>query len=153
MNRLLSRLAMPLAIVLFAALVIALAMQFRELPPVLRRGMQPSWFPIGIAVLMVALAVLVFFQQAPPVEADAQCNRMTLKTFLVVPVCIVLMQADFLLALSLSALFIHLLWARKIRWQTLILLGFIMPALIYALFGEALAVRFPRGLVTNWLYG
>lgn len=153
MNRLLRRSAIPLVILILGALVIVLAMQFRDLPPVLRRGMQPSWFPIGVAMLIMGLAVMLFWRQDAASEADVAFNRLTLRTFMVVPVCIVLLQADFLLALSLSALFIHLLWARKLHWQPLVLLGIVMPALIYALFGEALAIRFPRGFITNWLYG
>lgn len=153
MGSLLRRATIPLAIVLFAALVIVLAMQFRELPPVLRRGMQPAWFPVGVALLVMALAVLLFFHHETAPDADTVYHPRSGRTLAVVPLFVLLLQVDFLLALALSALFVHLLWARQVRWQALAFLGILMPAAIYALFGEALAVRFPRGLITNWLYG
>lgn len=142
-----------LCITFFSLTVIIIALQFRELPPILKRGLQPSYFPIGIAVLMIGLAALMLWKDTTEHEADAKLTPLTIKTFVIVPIFLILIQADFLLALSFAAVAINILWSEKINFAVVFLLGFIIPALIFILFSEILSVRFPRGIITNLFYG
>lgn len=140
-------------ITIFSLVVIYLALQFRELPPILKRGMQPSYFPIGIAILMIFLAALMAWKDRTEHESEVKFDSLTIKTFIIVPLFLLLIQLDFLLALAFSAIAINVLWSRKIKLGALFLLGIIMPALIFILFSEILSVRFPRGIITNLFYG
>lgn len=140
-------------ITIFSLAVIYIAMQFRELPPILKRGMQPSYFPIGIAILMILIAMLMVWKDNTEHEADVKLDPMTVKTFIIIPIFLLLIKLDFLLALAFAAIAINVLWSGKIKLGVVFLLGIAMPALIFILFSEILSVRFPRGIITNLFYG
>lgn len=142
-----------LCITIFALAVIIIALQFRELPPILKRGLQPSYFPIGIAVALIVLATLMLWKDRTEHQDEAKFEQLTAKTFIIIPLFFLLIQADFLLALAFAAVAINVLWSGKIKFLAVFMLGIIMPALIFILFSEILSVRFPRGIITNLLYG
>lgn len=143
-----------LTLVLFASIVIYLSSQFRELPPILQRGLQPSTFPIICAILIIAFAVMIWLTSSKYRHTeDLLFNKMTLKIFVVFLIFTILLTVDFFLSLILSTLAIHILWTGKWKISSIFLLGVILPVFIYILFGQILDVRFPDGIITTYLQG
>lgn len=141
-----------LTLLLFASMVIYLASQFRELPPILQRGLQPSTFPILCSVLIMLLTIMIWLKGDKESDtSETSFNSMTIKVFLIIPVFVMLLSLDFFLAVALSALAIHMLWTDKLRVLPIFLLGIVLPIFIYVLFGQVLDVKFPAGIVTDYL--
>lgn len=141
-------------IILFAIMIIYLASQFRELPPILQRGLQPSTFPIICAILIIIFAIAMWLTDDTGKNSeDLLFNRTTAKVVFVFLSFIILLKLDFFLSLILSILAIYILWSKKPRLYSIILLGFILPVFIYILFGLILDVRFPDGIFISYLKG
>ncbi|MBP4134227.1 tripartite tricarboxylate transporter TctB family protein [Gallibacterium anatis] len=141
-------------IFIFASVVIYLASQFRELPPILQRGLQPSTFPIICAVLIILLGFILWMKSDKEKDTlDANFNRMTIKLLLIIPIFILVLNIDFFLAVTLFSLAIHILWTNKIKIVPIILLGIILPVFVYVLFEQVLGVKFPDGIVISYARG
>lgn len=141
-------------IFIFASVVIYLASQFRELPPILQRGLQPSTFPIICAVLIILLGFILCMKSDKEKDTlDANFNRMTIKLLLIIPIFILVLNMDFFLAVTLFSLAIHILWTNKIKIVPIILLGIILPVFVYVLFEQVLGVKFPDGIVISYARG
>ncbi|KGQ24129.1 tripartite tricarboxylate transporter TctB family protein [Gallibacterium anatis] len=141
-------------IFIFASVVIYLASQFRELPPILQRGLQPSTFPIICAVLIILLGFILWMKSDKEKDTlDANFNRMTIKLLLIIPIFILVLNMDFFLAVTLFSLAIHILWTNKIKIVPIILLGIILPVFVYVLFEQVLGVKFPDGIVISYARG
>ncbi|MDK9429393.1 tripartite tricarboxylate transporter TctB family protein [Gallibacterium anatis] len=141
-------------IFIFASVVIYLASQFRELPPILQRGLQPSTFPIICAVLIILLGFILWMKSDKEKDTlDANFNRMTIKLLLIIPIFILVLNMDFFLAVTLFSLAIHILWKNKIKIVPIILLGIILPVFVYVLFEQVLGVKFPDGIVISYARG
>ncbi|MEH8033151.1 tripartite tricarboxylate transporter TctB family protein [Gallibacterium anatis] len=139
-------------IFIFASVVIYLASQFRELPPILQRGLQPSTFPIICAVLIILLGFILWMKSDKEKDTlDANFNRMTIKLLLIIPIFILVLNMDFFLAVTLFSLAIHILWTNKIKIVPIILLGIILP--VFVLFEQVLGVKFPDGIVISYARG
>ncbi|MCW9710461.1 tripartite tricarboxylate transporter TctB family protein [Avibacterium sp. 21-586] len=138
----------------FASVVIYLASQFRDLPPILQRGLQPSTFPIICAIFIILLSFILWLKSDNERDKlEDNFNKMTIKIFLIIPVFIGILNIDFFLAVTLSALAIHMLWTDKIKVFSLILLGIILPIFVYILFDQILGVKFPEGILINYISG
>lgn len=143
-----------LSIICFAGGAIYFAFQFDELPPILRRGLQPATFPIICSFIIIFLAAIMLFRIENDNDiSDAVFNVMTLKIFMVICLFVVLLKIDFFFALALSSVFIHIIWTKSIHVKPIFFLGFLVPIFVYALFGQILAIRFPDGLITQFIYG
>lgn len=141
-------------IFIFASVVIYLASQFRELLPILQRGLQPSTFPIICAVLIILLGFILWMKSDKEKDTlDANFNRMTIKLLLIIPIFILVLNMDFFLAVTLFSLAIHILWTNKIKIVPIILLGIILPVFVYVLFEQVLGVKFPDGIVISYARG
>ena len=71
-NRTVFRYLIPLGIIAFCVLAYFLSTQFDRVPPILKRGMQPSDFPQLIIGLIIILSVWLIFR-----DNDKTPKRMT----------------------------------------------------------------------------
>ncbi|WP_273391919.1 tripartite tricarboxylate transporter TctB family protein [Actinobacillus porcinus] len=141
-----------LIIILLASITIYLASQFKDLPPILQRGLQPSTFPIICATIIIILAIQIWLRSNinSTNEHEMSFNHIVLKMMLIFLGFIFLLYIDFFLAIALTTLAIHILWSKKARLSSVILLGVVLPIFIYLLFGILLDVKFPSGII-NYL--
>lgn len=138
------------SIIGFSAVVIYLAMGFRELPPILQRGLSPSSFPIGIAIMIIVFSLISLFKT--DFDRYFNFNKKTLATLLLIVVFLFILSIDFMLALAFIGASIYLLWTEKISLAIVLLLTFLLPVGIFILFSEILTVRFPRGVIIDLIY-
>ncbi|MGY0400112.1 MAG: tripartite tricarboxylate transporter TctB family protein [Ostreibacterium sp.] len=141
-----------LVILTLCMIAIALALRFDELPPLLKRGLQPRAFPIGICVVIGLLTIIMCLFDNINQSIVFSLDRNTLMTLLILFIFILLLQVDLLIAMSISMTLISFLWGKP-SIKTLIGLGLVFPAIIFYLFSEILSVRFPHGMLTNLFLG
>jgi len=144
----------PAIIALFSIVVIFVALQLDESPPmIVGDSMQPRAFPIFLMVInLVLVAFLVF-----------QLRRNTPKTIELEPFAtwgsialMILFYAltqwiDMFVGIAVVMFCMSLLWGGRVL--TSVVTAIATPLLIFILFDKALQIRFPRGLLTNWYYG
>ena len=136
-------------IIVFCVVAFWLTTLFERVPPILKRGIQPSDFPQLVIGLIAALAILDAFNKAsaPP----AQLNRTTWLTMGLLAGFVLVAQVDLFLALGVFAVALSILWGER-RAFALIGLGIALPATVFFLFDLVFEVRFPRGLLTSIWY-
>ncbi len=139
----------PLVIVAFCGFAYWLTTEFARMPPILKRGIQPSDFPQLLIFLMVGLTALIVWKD--PVRATAKIANPTLIAMGLMAVFVLLVFLDFFFALSIFCLGLTLLWKEK-DWRVLLLVGFLVPIGVFFLFDQVFEVRFPRGFLTNLWY-
>ncbi|MBO6759017.1 MAG: tripartite tricarboxylate transporter TctB family protein [Roseibium sp.] len=140
----------PLAIIAFCALAIVISTTFERMPPILKRGIQPSDFPQLVAGLIILLALLSIWRE--PVRLTERLGPATWGTFVLMAVFVALVPVDFFLALGVFAAGLAFLWGER-RPSLLATVGVMVPVLVFFLFDLAFEIRFPRGLLTNLWYG
>ena len=145
-----ARWLVPLALVLFAVGAIWLTLSFREMPPILKRGIQPSDFPQLVAGLILLLTGLMVWRD--PVRLRERISPRTGWTLAALAGFVLLVRIDLFLALGAFAAGLSALWGER-RPGVLALVGLVAPAAVFLLFDQAFRVRFPRGLLTNLWYG
>ena len=149
-RRAISQIAIPLGIIAFCAWAFWLSTQFERVPPILKRGMQPSDFPQLVIGLIILLSVWLIFRDTSPaperLAKTVQLSMALLVGFLLIS------EVDLFLALGLFAGSLTALWGERRIWAVL-LVGLIAPLAIFFLFDGIFEVRFPRGLLTNIWYG
>ncbi len=145
-----TRWALVLGIIAFCAVAFWLTTTFETVPPILKRGIQPSDFPQLICGLMIGLAVLMGVinrDKAPDVLA-----RPAYLTLGLMAGFVVLVQLDFFLGLALFAVAMSAVWGER-RPALLATVGFVVPVAVFFLFDLVFRIRFPRGLLTSLWYG
>ena len=120
------------------------------MPPILKRGIQPSDFPQLVAGLIIALALLSIWRE--PVRLTEALSRKTWGTLGLMVIFAGLVPVDFFLALGVFAAFLAIYWGER-RPALLCLVGLGVPAAVFFLFDWVFEIRFPRGLLTNLWYG
>ncbi len=145
-----ARWLVPIALIAFAVAAIYLSTTFKKMPPILKRGIQPSDFPQLIAGLIIFLTVLMVWRD--PIKLTERISGMTLATFGAMAGFALLVQIDLMLALGVFAAGLAALWGER-RVGMLSLVGVGVPVAIFFLFDFVFQVRFPRGLLTNLWYG
>ena len=146
----LARWLVPLALIAFAIAAIWISTTFKKMPPILKRGIQPSDFPQLVSGLIIFLTVLMAWLD--PVRITERVSAKTLLTFAVMGLFVLLMPVDLFIALGVFAVALSALWGER-RITMLAVVGIVIPALIFFLFDQAFQVRFPRGVLTNLWYG
>ncbi|MEM7425275.1 MAG: tripartite tricarboxylate transporter TctB family protein [Pseudomonadota bacterium] len=145
-----TRRALALVIILFSAAAIWTTTTFERVPPILKRGIQPSDFPQLIAGLMIGLALLMVVvnrDRAPePLKQPTYLSLALLVAF------IGLVQIDFFLALAVFAAAMAAFWGER-RPLMLATVGIAVPVAVFFLFDLVFRIRFPRGLLTSLWYG
>lgn len=140
----------PLGIIAFCAAVIAVSMTFERMPPILKRGIQPSDFPQLVAGLIVGLTLLSFWFE--PIKASEKLGKTTWGSIGLMAVFTLLALVDLFLALGVFAAGLAGLWGER-RITMLALVGILIPFAVFLLFELVFEIRFPRGLLTNIWYG
>ena len=112
----------------------------------------PGFFPIIIAVVLLASSIACFFQVARDKDsADVKYNRNELMVMLGAAGIIL---CTFLFGLVPSCLIYILLWLKLVEhapWKVVITIEIIMAAIILGVFTAWLQIRFPMGLLGSLL--
>ena len=141
---------MPALILIFCAAAYFLTTDFERMPPILKRGIQPSDFPQLIAGLIAGLTILMMLRD--PVITGNRISRVNWATIGLLPVFAILTAIDFFLALAVTATALAVLWGER-RGRILLLVGVAVPVAVFLLFDQLFRIRFPRGILTSLWYG
>jgi len=145
-----ARWIVPTSLVMFCGVVIAISTTFEDMPPILKRGIQPSDFPQLIAGLIIFLVMIMVWRE--PVRVSEIIGKTTWGTFGLIGLFVVLMPVDFFLALGVFSMGLATLWGER-RPAFIALVGALIPFLVFLLFDQIFEIRFPRGFLTNLWYG
>ncbi|MEL6746579.1 MAG: tripartite tricarboxylate transporter TctB family protein [Pseudomonadota bacterium] len=146
----LERWLVPLIIVGFCCAAIWITTGFERMPPILKRGIQPSDFPQLIAGLIICLTALMVWRD--PVRITGALGSATWGSIALLGLFAGLTTIDLMLALGIFAIGLAALWGER-RLLNLLLVGLIVPATVFFFFDQVFEIRFPRGLLTNVWYG
>jgi hypothetical protein len=147
-----SDLAIGLGIVAFCGVVYAITMTFPEVPAAFASGMGPAVFPrLLLGVLVVLAAALALFARGKtdevrePIPAIVHWTALAMVAFMGL-----VWLAGMVAAMFIGFVGMGLLWGER-RWAILVIAGFALTALIYAMFVKGFAIPLPRGLLGEWL--
>ncbi len=140
----------PLTLIAFACVAIYISTTFKKMPPILKRGIQPSDFPQLICGLIIGLSLLMAWFD--PARMQERISGKALLTIALMAGFVLLVQVDLFIALGVFAASLSALWGER-RWIVLAAVGVAMPLVIFFVFDQAFQVRFPRGVLTNMWYG
>ncbi len=138
------------AIIAFCAAVFWITTGFDRMPPILKRGIQPSDFPQLVSGLIVILAILMVIFD--PVRVADRIAGKTWTSLALMGVFALVTLVDFFLALGVFAVLLAIVWGER-RVPALGMVGLVVPAAVFFLFDLAFRIRFPRGLLTTLWYG
>ena len=137
-------------IISFCGATFWISTTFDRMPPILKRGIQPADFPQLILILMLVLTVAMIWLD--PIIVDKRLDSKTVGSLVLFGVFGGLTFIDLFLALGAVAALLAMFWGER-RWQAVVGIGLMMPALIFLLFDQVFEIRFPRGVLTNLWYG
>lgn len=139
----------PALIVAFCVLAFYISTTFKKMPPILKRGIQPSDFPqlLLSAIVLMTLAMAWF----DPIRIRERLDGTVWGTLALFGLFAALTAVDLFLALGVFALALTAFWGER-RIAVLALVGVVVPVVIFFLFDQVFEIRFPRGLLTNLWY-
>ena len=140
----------PALIIAFCLGAFWVSTTFKKMPPILKRGIQPSDFPQLLLITIVTLTLVMMW--IDPVRVKEKLQGTVLGTLVLFAVFAGLTSIDFFLALAIFAAALTFYWGER-RPSVLALVGLAMPVAIFFLFDQVFEIRFPRGLLTNLWYG
>lgn len=140
----------PALIILFCAAAFYVSTTFREMPPILKRGIQPSDFPQLLLGTIVILTILTAWLD--PIQVKERLPRPVLGTIALFGVFAVVSVVDLFLGLGVFAAALAAYWGER-RLAVIAIIGIVLPTAIFFLFDQVFEIRFPRGLLTNLWYG
>lgn len=146
----LSNLLVPLFVIVACGVAYYFTTQFDRVPPILKRGIQPSDFPQLVLGLIASLSALLAIRDTTP--ALPPMNKLVWGTIIALVGFIFVAEIDLFLALGIFAAVLTALWGER-RWIAILFVGLIVPLIVFFLFDSIFEVRFPRGLLTNIWYG
>jgi len=146
----LERWLVPAVIVVLCAGAWWITTGFDRMPPILKRGIQPSDFPQLVAGLIILLTLLMAV--IDPVQVADRVARKTWISLVLMGVFALVTLIDFFLALAVFAVTLALVWGER-RKPILVLVGIVVPAGVFFLFDLGFRIRFPRGVLTSLWYG
>lgn len=149
-GRHISNYLIPLGIIAFCVLAYWLSTQFERVPPILKRGMQPSDFPQLIIGLIVMLSAWLIFRDES--KAPERLTNVVWKTMGLLIGFLLIAGVDLFLGLGLFAASLTAVWGERRTWA-IVLVGIFVPLAVFFLFDSIFEVRFPRGFLTNLWYG
>jgi len=120
------------------------------MPPILKRGIQPSDFPQLILGMITCLTLAMVWLD--PIRVRERLKNRTTGTIALFGLFAVTTAIDFMLALSVLAVALSAWWGER-RISRLAIVGLAIPLIIFFLFDQVFEIRFPRGLLTNIWYG
>lgn len=131
-----------------------LTLGFDPVPLPLRRGLAPQTFPQGVALLCGVLTLASLM--ATLAKAGSKSSPLPPAFWIsisVIPVFwLVAAFVDILIAMAAFIAFVCWLWGER-RAFVLLACSVLTPAITFWLFSDLLEVRFPRGLLVNFIYG
>ncbi len=137
-------------IVNFCSAAIWLSLSFEKMPPILKRGIQPSDFPQLVCACIILMTVYMVWRD--PVRVVEPMGSKTFGSLLLMVLFVAVCSIDLFLALALFAVCLSIYWGER-RPAYLALLGFVVPFIVFFLFDQVFKIRFPRGWLTNMWYG
>lgn len=140
----------PIGIITFCIAVFGITTAFERMPPILKRGIQPSDFPRIVAGLIIGLTLLSLWRE--PIKISEKLGKKTWGTIALVAIFPLVSLIDFFLALGVFAACLAFFWGER-RVVFLGLVGVLVPFAVFLLFDLVFDIRFPRGLLTNIWYG
>lgn len=140
----------PGLIIAFCLAAFGLTTTFKKMPPILKRGIQPSDFPQLLLGLLILLTVIMVWKD--PIRIKERMQGSTWGTIFLFAVFAALTAIDLFLALGIFAAALAAFWGER-RIPMLAFVGVVIPAVIFFLFDQVFEIRFPRGLLTNLWYG
>lgn len=140
----------PGLIVAFCVAAYIVSLSFKKMPPILKRGIQPADFPqlLLTAIVLLTLAMAWF----DPVRIKERLQGTVWGTMLLMALFAALTALDLFLALGVFAAALSWFWGERRVW-VLLLVGALIPAVIFFVFDIVFEIRFPRGILTNLWYG
>lgn len=146
----LERWIVPVLIICFCVVAIWISTTFEEMPPILKRGIQPADFPQLILGLIIFCTVIMVLRD--PVTIDGSLGSKPFGTLILMMGFVALTQVDFFLALGVFAGVLTVYWGER-RLPMILLVGVVTPIVVFFLFDSAFEIRFPKGVLTNLWYG
>jgi len=146
----LARWLVPIALIAFAVAAIYISTTFRKMPPILKRGIQPSDFPQLVCALIVFCTLIMVVRD--PIQVEGSFGSKPLGTLILMIVFVALCSIDFFLALGVFAGLLTVFWGER-RLGMVLLVGVLVPLFIFFLFDLGFEIRFPKGRLTNLWYG
>ena len=140
----------PLVIVLFCLGAIWLTLSFDRMPPILKRGIQPSDFPQLVCALIIIMTLFMAWRD--PVRITEPFGSKTLGSMVLIGLFVAISNIDLFLALGIFAAMLCFYWGERVITR-IIGVGLIVPVAVFFLFDQVFEIRFPRGLLTNLWYG
>ena len=148
--RILERWLVPALIIAFCVAAIWATTLFDRMPPILKRGIQPSDFPQLVLGTIILCTALMAWRD--PVRAEGIIGLRPWGTLALMAVFVLLTRIDFFLALGVFAAALTIWWGER-RIGMIALVGLLIPLFVFFLFDLAFEIRFPRGALTNLWYG
>jgi len=145
-----AHIVMPALIIIICLIAFWLTTQFDRVPPILKRGIQPSDFPQLVLGLIIILCTLEMFTDKS--EAPEKLNPVSWQTMGLLPGFYLLAELDMFIGLGVFAVALSALWGER-RKLVLASLGVALPLMVFFLFDQVFEIRFPRGLLTSIWYG
>lgn len=140
----------PALIIAFCLAAFWLSTTFRKMPPILKRGIQPSDFPqLLLGTIIVLTAAMAWLD---PVKVKDRLTGTTVGTLVLFAVFAAFTAVDLFLALAVFAAALTYFWGER-RISVVAAVGLLVPVAIFFLFDQVFEIRFPRGLLTNMWYG
>ena len=141
---------LPAGLAAFCAVVFWSANYFERVPPILKRGIQPSDFPQLISCLIIFLSLLLALGKEAP--RPKPLSREFLLSLGLISGFVVVATVDLFLALGAFAASLSALWGER-RIAALSCVGLALPFGVFLLFDQVFRIRFPRGILTSIWYG
>ncbi len=134
------------------AIVYWLTTGFPAVPAMLSQNVPPTFFPRLVISLVAILSVtLIFNGLGKSAEVNVRIKPAVLITASIIVLAGVLVGLlGTLLTLALIAIALPVAWGER-RLRPLGILAVGLPAGIYLIFSVALGIRFPPGLLLDWL--
>ncbi|EPJ43533.1 MAG: hypothetical protein OFPII_41230 [Osedax symbiont Rs1] len=140
----------PLCIIVFCLLAFWQTTHFERVPPILKRGIQPEDFPQLILIFIILLALAVMIKDRCATQEIL--NSKVWQAIGLIPLFALVSQIDLFFGLSLFSMALCYQWGER-RAKAFLLLGLIVPLIIFFFFDQVFNIRFPRGVFTNLWYG
>ena len=145
-----SNILVSIVIIIITITAIYISTTFKKMPPILKRGIQPSDFPQLICGLIIFLTILM--SVFDPVKKLESVTRQTVYTFMAILLFVGLVPLDLFLSLGIFATVLAIAWGEK-KFARLCCIGIAVPVSVFFLFDLVFSIRFPRGVLTNLWYG
>ena len=142
-----------LVIILTSVALLITTFTFDIVPPILNRGIQPATFPKALLILIIVMSLLIYYLAIKnPWKVEKKLPKSFFLTLLSFFIFVVISKTlDFFLAISALSIFVSYYWGEK-RIFYLLLVGIIIPVLVFIFFETILGLRFPPGIITNIYY-